>query len=532
MQRWCIALVSVFLAACQDTLTTEGKQQGLVYCLEANPVSFNPQVTTTGSTIDVVAKQLYNRLLRIDSNTGELQPELARRWEISPDGTQITFYLRDDVAFHHTDYFTPTRLLNADDVVFSFRRIFDVYNNYHFVGGGSYPYFQSIGFDQLIKNVEKLDNHTVRFELFNPESAFLTNIATDFAVVLSAEYAAKLEKNDAKYRIDTHPIGTGPYQFKDYRRDVLVRMYPNIHYWQGNVALNQLVYDITPNGTTRVAKMLTKECDVMANPSASQVSILAKRDDIRIEKAPNLNTGYWAFNTERRPFNDPLVRRALSHAINLDKIMQAVYRGHGEKARSMLPPSAYAFSAQTLPNYDPNEAIRLLEQAGYPEGFEMDIWAMPVSRLYNPNARKMAELMQADLDAIGVKVRIVEYEWNTFLRKLGEHLHDSVLIGWAADTPDADNFFSPLLSCAAAINGKNPANWCHPDFDLVLAKALATTDTQERKALYGQAQRMLAEQMPLLPIAHGLRFQAAQKNVAGIELMPFGGVSLANARQE
>jgi cationic peptide transport system substrate-binding protein len=185
-----------------------------------------------------------------------------------------------------------------------------------------------------------------------------------------------------------------------------------------------------------------------------------------------------------------------------------------------------------MPTYNPTLARKYLDMAGYDEGFEMTIWAMPVSRIYNPNARKMAELIQSDLKQIGVTAKIVEYEWNTFIERIGKHEHDSVLLGWVADTPDPDNFFSPLLSCTATFSDKNPANWCNPEFDLLLTKALDTTDIEERKAFYAQAQAMIIDQLPLVPIAHGMRFQASSKEVKGIDLKPFGGISLANARKQ
>jgi len=358
-------------------------------------------------------------------------------------------------------------------------------------------------------------------------------MATDFAVVLSQEYAMQLKARDQTNLFDQYPIGTGPYIYKEYRRDHLVRFYRNPLYWKHDVALEQLVYDITTNGTTRIAKMLTKECDVTSHPSSAQLSILAQRDDINVEKETNLNIGYWAFNTERAPFDDIRVRRALAHAIDIDKIMQAVYYGNGIRAQSILPPTSWGFEPQeNMPMFDPELAKKLLIEAGLPNGFDMTIWAMPVSRIYNPNARKMAELMQSDLRKIGVNVSIVEYEWNTFIQRIGEHRHDSVLLGWAADTPDPDNFFSPLLSCTATFSGKNPANWCNPQFDLLLTQALDTTDLSLRKQYYDQVQALIVDQLPLVPIAHGMRFQANSADVEGITLGPFGAISLANARKK
>lgn len=531
IQHNCFLVLAAFLLyGCQEPQTTKKQHIGLVYCAEANPVSFNPQVTTTGSTTDLIANQLYNRLLNINPQTGEFIPELATSWHISPDGLSITFNLRQGVKFHHTRYFTPSREFNADDVVFTFSRLFDVYNPYHFVGGANYPYFQSIGLDQSIKNIVKHSDHQVTFELFSPQSNFLANMATDFAVVLSQEYAMNLWDKKQSELFDHLPVGTGPYMYRGFQRDRFVRYYRHPHYWQHEVALEQLVFDITPNGTTRIAKLLTKECDVTPHPNSLQLEVLNARDDIEVQEKSNLNVGYWAFNTERPPFNDPLVRKALAHAIDIEKIMQAVFYGKGLAADSILPPVSWAYQKQAgFPAYDPTLAKQLLTQAGYPNGFEMDIWAMPVNRIYNPNARKMAELMQSDLRAIGVSAQLVEYEWNTFLQRVGEHRHDSVLLGWAADSPDPDNFFSPLLSCTATLSGKNPANWCDPKFDALLTQALSTTDKAKRKHYYAQAQRMITEQLPLLPIAHGKRFQANYKRVEGITLSPFGAISLANA---
>ncbi|WMN60433.1 ABC transporter substrate-binding protein [Pseudoalteromonas xiamenensis] len=535
MRKLVLAILPVFLVGCIESSENERAKlaQGLVYCAEANPVSFNPQVTTTGSTIDIIANQLYDKLLSINPDSGEFQPELATSWDIENSGKNITFYLRKDVHFHTTDYFTPTRTLNADDVVFSFGRLFDVYNPYHFIGDANYPYFQSVGMDQLIRQVVKVDDYTVRFELFNAESSFLSNLATDFAVVTSKEYAQKLQQAGKETQFDQLPVGTGPYLFKSFLRDNLIRYHRNPHYWKHPVAMEQLVYDITTNGTSRIAKMLTKECDITAHPSATQLSFLQSREDIHVDKEANLNIGYWAFNTERPPFNDPLVRRALSYAVDVDKIMQAVFYGSGIAATSNLPPSSWAYVPQPeLPQYDPQKAKELLAEAGYKDGFTMTLWAMPVSRIYNPNARKMAELIQSDLREIGVTAKIVEYEWNTFIERVGQHEHDSVLLGWAADTPDPDNFFTPLLSCTATFSGKNPSNWCNPEFDLLLTQALDTNDIEARKVFYKKAQEMIAAELPLMPIAHGLRFQASNTNIEGITLRPFGGISLAEARRK
>jgi cationic peptide transport system substrate-binding protein len=505
---------------------------GLVYCSEANPVIFNPQLTTTGSTIDIISHQLYNRLLSIDPSSGKFIPELATSWYLADEGRKVVFNLRKDVPFHQTDFFTPTRLFNADDVVFSFSRLFDVYNPYHFVSGGTYPYFQSIGLDKSFRSVSKTGEHQVTFELFNADNSFLSNMATDFAVVLSAEYAKNLEKSDKLEHIDRLPIGTGPFKFRRFKRDAFVRFYRNDVYWQHDVEVEQLVFDITSDSNSRIAKALTGECDIVAHPSSAHIDALNSRSDIELEKLANLNVGFLAFNTQKPPFDKPQVRRAISHAIDKNKIIQAVYFNNASLAQSILPPESWAYQAQpNYPSYNLDLAKSLLGSVGLENGFTMDLWAMPVSRIYNPNATKMAELIQSELRKINIKVNIVEYEWNTFLERLSTHQHDSVLIGWTADSPEPDNFLNPILSCASQQSGENPANWCHPEFESLLKQAQNTHDTNTRREIFYSAQQLVAQELPLLPIAHGLRLQAKSTHISGIEVPPFGGISLAKVRK-
>ena len=180
--------------------------------------------------------------------------------------------------------------------------------------------------------------------------------------------------------------------------------------------------------------------------------------------------------------------------------------------------------------FDPERARELLAEADLADGFSMDIWAIPVQRGYNPNARLMAERMQSDLARIGVRANIVSYEWSTFRRRLAEGLHDSVLIGWSADHADPDNFFRPLLSCRAKESGNNRAQWCDPLFDDLLNAAIRTELMPTRQNFYQQAQEYLAIEVPLLPIAHSVRFQASQADIEGLQLAPFGGIELRRVK--
>lgn len=532
MKLTCPLAVSILLcvlnSACQPVVPTT-RVHGLVYCAEGSPESFNPQLVTSGTTIDAISQHLYDRLLDIDPDTGELIPGLAEKWSISDDGLTYRFVLRKGVAFHQTSYFTPSRTFNATDIEFTFNRLLSVKHPFHQTAT-EYPYFDSVEWRQLVEKLTVLDPYQIEFTLTKPDSSFLSTLATDFSAILSEEYGAQLIRNNTLADLDQLPIGTGPFFYRDYQKDVLIRYYRHENYWRQAPALAQLVIDIVPDNTKRVAKLLTHECDVAPIPRLAELSMLSKRDDFVIDAQTSMNVGYWAFNTRVPPFDKVKVRQALSYAINKTNILQAVYFGQAESANSLLPPTSWAYDKKlNIQRYDPILAKKLLAEAGYPQGFQMDIWAMPVQRLYNPNALKMAELIQADLAQIGVSAKIVSYEWNTFRRKLRSAEHDSVLIGWSADNADPDNFLRLLLSCAAAISGSNRANWCDENFDELIAKAVQTAVIDERRAYYQQAQHYLAEQMPLVPIAHSKRFQVRSRNISGVRINPYGGINFTAA---
>ena len=208
--------------------------------------------------------------------------------------------------------------------------------------------------------------------------------------------------------------------------------------------------------------------------------------------------------------------------------LEAVYFESATRAKTLLPTASWAFQSDAEDTaYNPVLAKKLLKEAGIEPGFTMTIWAMPVERAYNPNASKMAELIQRYLSAVDIQVNIVTYDWTTFRRHLREGLHDSVLIGWSADNGDPDNFYRPLLSCGAIPSGTNRAMWCNEKYDALINEALETQDLERRKAIYEEVNRLLYDELPLVPIAHAYRYQAYRKNLKGMSINPYGGVRFA-----
>ncbi|TPG57033.1 dipeptide ABC transporter periplasmic-binding protein DppA [Ewingella americana] len=511
-----IGLIALTVAASVQAKT-------LVYCSEGSPEGFNPQLFTSGTTYDASSVPIYNRLVEFKIGTTELQPGLAEKWDISADGKTYTFHLRKGVKWQDSKDFKPTRDFNADDVVFSFERQLDKTNAYHGVSGGSYEYFEGMGMGDLISKIVKVDDNTVQFVLNRPEAPFLADLGMDFASILSGEYAANMLKAGTPEKVDLDPIGTGPFQLLQYQKDsrILYKAFPG--YWGTKPKIDRLVFSITPDASIRYAKLQKNECQVMPYPNPADIAAMKKDKTINLMQQPGLNVGYLSFNVEKKPLDEVKVRQALTMAVNKQAIIDAVYQGAGQSAKNLIPPTMWGYNKDVVDYpYDVEKAKALLKEAGHADGFTIDLWAMPVQRPYNPNARRMAEMIQSDWAKIGVKANIVTYEWGEYLKRAKNGEHQSVMMGWTGDNGDPDNFFATLFSCAAAKDGSNYSRWCYKPFEDLIQPARAESDHGKRVALYQQAQVVMHDQAPALIIAHSTVFEPVRKEVKGYVVDPLG----------
>lgn len=508
------------------------RDSGFIYCVSGQVNTFNPQKAGSGLIVDTLAAQLYDRLLDVDPYTYRLMPELAERWDVLDDGATYRFHLRSGVRFQTTSWFKPTRPLNADDVVFTFQRIFDRNHPWHSVNGASFPYFDSLQFADSVESVRKIDSRTVEFRLKNPDASFLWHLATHYASVMSAEYAARLTKIDRQEQLDRQPVGTGPYKLADYPSGQFIRLQRHDGYWRGQPLMPQVVVDLGSGGTGRLSKLLTGECDVLAWPAASQLSILRDDPRLRLTLRPGMNIAYLAFNTDKPPLNNPAVRHALALAINNQRLMQSIYYGTAETAASILPRASWAYDNEArITEYNPAKAREELKALGV-ENLTLHLWVPSSSQAWNPSPLKTAELIQADMAQIGVKVIIVPVEGRFQEARLIDMNHDLTLTGWATDSNDPDSFFRPLLSCAAIGSQTNFTHWCNREFDEVLQKALRSQQLASRVEAYSQAQHILARELPVLPLASSLRLQAYRYDIKGLVLSPFGNSSFAGVSRD
>ncbi len=495
----------------------------LVFCSEGSPEGFNPSLYTAGTTFDASSRAVYNRLVEFERGTTKIVPALAETWSVSDDGLEYTFNLRQGVKFHTTADFTPSRDFNADDVIYSFMRQFDKEHPYHGVSGGAYEYFNAMSMPDLLKEIVKVDDHTVKFVLNRPEAPMIANLAMDFASILSAEYADQMLAAGTPEKVDLSPVGTGPFQLVAYQKDAVIRYQAHPEYWAGKAAIDNLVFAITQDPSVRYQKLKAGECHVMPYPNPADIEAMRTDADVNLLEQEGLNVGYLAYNTQQPPFDNAKVRKALNMAVNKEAIIDAVFQGAGTIAKNPIPPTIWSYNENTVDDpYDPEAAKAMLAEAGI-SGLKTKIWAMPVQRPYNPNARRMAELIQADWAAVGVEAEIVSYEWGEYLERSKAVDRDgAVLLGWTGDNGDPDNFLAVLLGCDG-VGGANRAQWCHQPFEDLIQKAKVVSDVAERTRLYEEAQLVFKEQAPWATIAHSVVYKPVRPEVVDFRIDPFGG---------
>lgn len=521
-----------FLAALILGAAGQASAKPLVVCTEASPEGFDIVQYTTAVTADASAEAVFNRLVDFKPGTTEIEPALAERWDISDDGLTYTFHLRQGVKFHTTDYFTPTRDFNADDVLWSLRRQLDPNHPWHDKTSAGYPYFESMAFGQLLKSVDKRDAYTVVITLTRPEGPFLRDMAMGFTSIYSAEYGDQLLRTGNTGDLNSKPIGTGPFIFQRYNKDAQVRYKPNPDYFRGKPPSDALIFAIATDNNVRLQKLRAGECQVALYPKPGDVPSIKADPRLKVVETSALVTGYIAMNTQHRYLGDVRVRRALNLAFDRQTHVDQLFgKGNALLAVNPYPPSMIGFNTENRnPPRDLEQARALLEQAGVPEGTVLTLFTRNGGGPTNPNPRLSAEMLQADLAKIGIRLDIRVMEWAEMLRRAKNGEADLVSSGWASDNGDPDNFLTPLLSCDAAKTGENYARWCNSKFQDLITRARAVIDNDERARLYAEALKVYDDDQPWIGMAHPKMFTAMRDNVEGYVISPLTNNNFATTR--
>jgi len=518
--------ISMFLVGCnsktnnetdgkKDPGTSNGsKKDTLVYGRGGDSTSLDPITTTEGEAYKVT-ENIFETLLEYGEQDTTIKPGLAKEWTASDDGLTYTFKLQQGVKFHDGTEF------NADAVVFNFNR---------WMNGNDekFPYYTMFGGykadeGHVIKEVKAVDKNTVQFILKRPQAPFLKNLAMSPFGIASP---TAVEKWGDDFR--SHPVGTGPFKFVEWKKKDRIVVEKNPDYWQkGLPKLNKIIFRVIPENAARLNALAKGEIDVMDGLNNSDEEKVKSDNKLQIIERPSMNVGYIGLTNTRKPFDNKLVRQAINHAVDKKAIIDAFYGGKALPAKNPMPPSieGYNDAIQEYP-YDLEKAKALLKEAGYEKGFKMELWAMPVARPYMPEAQKVAEVIQESLSKIGVTAEIKSVDWATYLEKATKGEFDAFMLGWTGDNGDPDNFIYTLLD-KDSIGSNNYAYYSNDELHTILIEAQTETDQAKRNELYKKAQEIIHEDAPWVPLVHSTPLLAASKDVLNYVPHPTGSECLS-----
>lgn len=518
-----LLLVGLILAACSgsnedagadnDADVEEGEGSGgtLVFGRGGDSTSLDPSRTTEGETFKVT-KNIFETLLEFEDEGTAVEPGLAKEWDVSDDGLEYTFELEEGITFHDgTDF-------NADAVVANFERWADGDEE-------MFPYYSTMfgGFgddeEHVIESVEAADDYTVEITLKRPQAPFLKNIAMDMFAISSP--AAIEEHGDDDY--ESNPVGTGPFKFVEWKRNDSITIEKNEDYWQeGLPKLDKVVFESIPDNAARLNALTAGEIDLADGINPSDGEQIEGNADLQLFERPSMNVGYLGLTVTREPFDKKEVRQAMNHAINKEEIIDAFFEGRADIAVNPIPESIEGYNEDIEGyDYDPEKAKELLKEAGLEDGFDMELWAMPVPRPYMPDGEKVAEVIQKNLADVGITAEIVTHEWATYLELAEKGDADAFMLGWTGDNGDADNFIYALLD-EDNIGSNNYTYFKNDEMHDLLIDAQTEVDEEKRIEMYKESQEIINEEAPWVPIAHSTPLLGGASDITGFLPHPTG----------
>lgn len=504
------------------------KDNTIIICTESPPDGFDIVRYNNLPTANASSDLLFEGLLQLDEK-GDIKPCLAKTWTSLENGKKYIFHLRENVSFHKNFGFIPTRYFNADDVVNTINRLIDPKHPWHkSTGEAAYPTAESLQLASIIKSVSSsIDKKHVTFVLNKPNSTFLAMLSMGFLSIYSEEYMKFLSQRQEQRNINSKPIGTGPFMLKTYRKPNEIRYQSHPNYWNTKPKINKLIYAVTANASTRLQKIKNGECQIAISPPLHEIHALKQQNSIVIDKNTSFMTAFVAFNTKHKALQDIRVRQAINYAVNKKKFIEIAYNGLAEPAVLPIPSNNWAFP-QKFQSYttDLDQAKKLMRSAGYEKGLQLTLLTRSSNSTIIPNSKISAELLQADLMKIGIQLDIKILDWAELRHKAFTGEFDLLLMGWAGDNGDPDNFLTPLFSCNSIQSGNNFSQYCDITLDKVLQEAKNTHTILKRKQAYYQALHIIHHQALWLPLAHPHVHTLLSKDIQGFTTNPYGRLNL------
>jgi len=453
--------------------------------------------------------QILENLVMFKKDSMDVEPQLATSWSVSSDGLIWTFKLRKGVKFHDG---TP---FSAHAVKVSFDRVIDKNHPFHKYGTWRYP---ALGLGP-VKEVKVIDDYTVTLRTEKPYAPLVANLALWLCPILSPTAIEKYKED-----IGRNPVGTGPFKFVKWVKDDQIIVERNEDYWGQKPHLDRIILKSIPEVSARFMALQTGAVDIADDLDPDSIQMAKTNPNFKVIEQPSVNVGYLAMNTKKPILSNKLVRQAISHSIDKQTIIKTIFRGLAIPAKSPFAPSIWGYNYKIVDyDYNVQKAKDLLAKAGYPKGFEIELWAMPVSRAYMPEPVKTAELIQGYLAAVGITAKIVRHEWGVYLDKTSKGEHDLCMLGWLGGNADPDNFLYGLLhSDNAKPPAANIAFWQNPEFDKLVKEAQTLFGKEKRAPFYLRAQEIFHEEAPWVPLAHSTIVRIHNKKLQNVPLRPNG----------
>jgi peptide/nickel transport system substrate-binding protein len=492
----------------------------LVVAEAADVIALDPVLVTDSESVQV-GELIYEGLVGWRAGTTDIDPQLAERWEVSPDGRTWTFHLRDHVAFHDG---TP---VDADAVVFSLERLLDP-KHPSFVGKDVAGYWRT-----MLKDVDTViakDPRTVEIFVKQPYAPLLADLAK-YPIVSPT---AVKRWGDA---FKDHPIGTGPFKFESWKPGEQIVVHRFEGYWGKAPALERVVFQVVVDARQRLIELESGSVDLATSILPDETSFVELHPDLQLYRATANDVSYLAFNTQHPPFDDARVRRAANYAINKAPIVELAYSGHATAADGPLPPQQWGYHAPaTRYDYDPKKARELLIEAEKAGTFDPNrvykLYAPSTPRPYAPSPERVARFLQGGLEQVGIHTELVLAPYLEHRAAIERGDHDMCLFGWVGDTGDPDNFLYVLFSSDnAGPDAQNVAFYRNPEVDRLLARAQATSDERTRTALYADVQDRIAADAPWVPITHSELVVAGRSELEHVTISPTGHPIFAEIRR-
>ncbi|SEE23206.1 peptide/nickel transport system substrate-binding protein [Rhizobiales bacterium GAS191] len=480
----------------------------LVIGMAADPTGFDPEAVLNNTSGFVMAT-IYDSLIRYKSGTTEVAPGLAETWNVSADGLTYTFHLRKGVTFQDGTPFNAKTYIQGIDRLLNKQSPDFIYNT------GPVENFVDFTYEDVV-SYRAVDDDTVEFKLKQPSAALLASLAMVWNGVVSPTAVTKYGKD-----FRNHPVGSGPFIFKEWRPRDQISLDANPNYWGGKPKVDHLVFKEYPD--PQAALLALKRGDVQILGDLSSQIIPALRADANIEllTQPGLAISGVGMPFDVAPFDDKRVRQALNYAIDREAIDKALFQGLAAPMTSPLPESQWGFDKSLKGyGYDPEKAKKLLADAGVKLPLKVEFLTYNSPRGYNSAGPDLATAIQAYLGKVGIEADLRKVDMGANLATIRSGKYQGLfMVGFSGDNGDPDNFVGELFNSKRIPVG-NTARYRNPETDKLLDQAAAEANPDKRLALYSQVQKQILDDAPWIFINSVLQVRAIRKDVKGYMLNP------------